>query len=93
MSTADKYLFDEYVDPPLRLPQKVRDDPAMQTDRLLEMRVLGEFREMPGLCLTVAQAARLWGIDDERCRQMLQHLATCGLLRQLPDGRYMAAES
>ena len=34
----------------------------------LVQRVRGEFREMPGLRLTFAQACRLWQIDTATCR-------------------------
>jgi len=32
-------------------------------------RVREEFREMPGLRLTPAQATRLWGLEQDVCRQ------------------------
>jgi len=31
-------------------------------------RIRSEFIEMPGLRLTPAQAAKLWGVDDASCR-------------------------
>jgi len=37
--------------------------------RLME-RVLSEYREMPGLALTLDQARRLWGCDDVTCRRV-----------------------
>jgi hypothetical protein len=30
-------------------------------------RVEGEYREMPGLCVTARQAERLWGLDSTTC--------------------------
>jgi DNA-binding IclR family transcriptional regulator len=47
---------------------------------------------MPGLSLTAAQAARLWGLDRASCLVVLQALVTAGRLRQTPDGRFCAAE-
>ena len=35
----------------------------------LVQRVRGEFREMPGLRLTFAQACRLWQLDPTRAAQ------------------------
>ncbi len=58
------------------------------TDTRLATRILSEFREMPGLCLTVSQAARLWGLDIDRCLRLLQVLVAAGRLRCLPRGRY-----
>ena len=43
-------------------------------------RVHGEYREMPGLRLTVAQAARLFNLEPARCEQVLQTLVTDGAL-------------
>jgi hypothetical protein len=43
-------------------------------------RVTAEFREMPGLCLTDAQAARLFSLDVARCRRLLSALVSEGVL-------------
>jgi hypothetical protein len=40
------------------------------TDAGLVGRVLGEYREMPGLALTIDQARRLWGCDAVTCRRI-----------------------
>jgi hypothetical protein len=34
-------------------------------------RIDSEYREMPGLRLTLAQAARLWGLQAPQCRALL----------------------
>ena len=52
---------------------------AAMTDNLHE-RVRGEYREMPGLRLTVAQAARLFNLDHAQCGQLLDTLVTDGAL-------------
>ena len=49
------------------------------TDNLQD-RVRGEYREMPGLRLTVAQAARLFNLDPAQCGQLLDTLVTDGAL-------------
>ena len=40
----------------------------------LNIRVRAEYLEMPGLCLTVAQAARLWNVGRDECLQTLDAL-------------------
>ena len=59
------------------------------TDRLYE-RILAEYREMPGLQLTAAQAARLWGLDPAPCERILQMLVTARRLQRRADGRFCA---
>jgi hypothetical protein len=53
------------------------DDPDLHT---LQMEVSTEFREMPGLTLTLAQAARLFGTDIGRCERVLGALVDRGVL-------------
>jgi hypothetical protein len=53
-------------------------------------RIRGEFREMPGLKLTIAQAARLWHLDPASSREFLDALVVDGILRRR-DGVYLAA--
>jgi hypothetical protein len=60
-------------------------------DRRLCERVLGEFREMPGLVLTEPQAARLFSIEHETCARILGSLVESGVLRT--DGRMFAART
>lgn len=43
-------------------------------------RIRGEFLEMPGLQLTVPQAARFWGMDLSFCRTCLDALVDSGFL-------------
>lgn len=43
-------------------------------------RVRGEYREMPGLRLTVAQAARLFNIEHGLCAKVLENLVSNGAL-------------
>ena len=51
-------------------------------------RVRGEFREMPGLTLTVAQARRLWDLDSSTCSDVLTQLVDAGFLCRRADGAY-----
>lgn len=57
---------------------------------LLEQRVLAEFREMPCLRLTAAQAQRLFGLRQDVSVRIIGQLVRDGLLRLDPDGRYAA---
>ena len=57
------------------------------TNNLLQ-RVQGEFLEMPGLRLTPAQAARLWGLDSQTCTDVLAALVGERFLTCAGDGRY-----
>jgi Fic family protein len=48
--------------------------------------VRGQFLEMPGLKLTVAQAQRLWGIDRATCEAVIEELTACRFLARTRDG-------
>jgi len=50
-------------------------------------RVRGEFNEMPGLQLTEAQAARLWGLEPTACRRVVEQLVGDEFLRWTASGR------
>ncbi len=54
-------------------------------------RVRGEYREMPGMSLTVRQAQRLWTLDASTC--VLNSLVHHGYLIHGRDGSYLRAES
>ena len=51
--------------------------------------ILGTYREMPGLTLTLPQAARLFGLRDSTCEVVLGALVDVGKLRRTPAGRYL----
>ena len=59
--------------------------------RLVE-RVLGEYREMPGLALTLEQARRLWGCDAVTCQRIVDILVERHVLRWSRDRRLIRAE-
>jgi len=56
-------------------------------------RVRGEFNEMPGLQLTIAQAARLWGMEQAACRRVIDALVEAAFLRWTPAGTVVRAET
>lgn len=59
----------------------------------LELRIRGEFREMPGMRLKAEQAMRLWSIDHATCQQALDDLVREGFLQRDDTGRYARAHS
>lgn len=65
------------------------------TPALVELlqRVEGEYREMPGLSLTVSQAERLWGLDRSTCAFVLTTLIERRVLRQTTNGTYLRGPS
>lgn len=54
-------------------------------------RVQGEFNEMPGLQLTLSQAARLWGMDHAACQRVIDALVEAAFLRWTPAGTVVRA--
>jgi hypothetical protein len=77
----------------LQLATSTTPDSAAQQDArsLIAERVRGEFREMPGLTLTLAQARKLWSLDGSTCSEVLSHLVTAGFLSQRADGAFCRA--
>ena len=67
----------------------VCDVGCMSVDASLVNRVRGEYREMPGLRLTVSQAARLWNVGAAECAATLQLLVSQGFLAQTPQGAFV----
>ena len=63
------------------------------TDAGMIDRVLGEYREMPGLALTIEQARRLWGCDAVTCQRIAAVLVERHVLRWSRDRRLIRAES
>ena len=55
-------------------------------------RARGEYLDMPGLNLTVPQAARRWGLDTAACNRVLGVLICASFLRRTRDGRVVRAD-
>jgi DNA-binding IclR family transcriptional regulator len=55
-------------------------------------RIEAEYREMPGLSVTDAQAQRLWGLDNTTCKRALETLVQRGVLRRTRREVYVRAE-
>jgi hypothetical protein len=58
----------------------------MAASAALVDRIRGEFNEMPGLQLTIAQAARLWGMEAGACRTIVDALVDASFLRWTRTG-------
>ena len=68
---------------------KPREDGTAEA--LLE-RVRSEYRELPTLNLTFAQACRLWQTEPGECRRVLERLIDDGMLRRTPEGLFVRDE-
>ena len=64
---------------------------ATETIRDVLLRVQGEYRDMPGLKLTEAQAQRLLGIECDACAVVLSALVERRFLRRTAGGQYVRA--
>jgi hypothetical protein len=64
----------------------------MDTDALT-IRIRSEFNESPGMCLTLRQGARLWGIAPEECARIVERLVQEDFLRWTRNGEVVRAES
>jgi hypothetical protein len=80
---ADGRLLDGIRPRPVTAAPRERID-----DRTLSRRIRSEFQEMPGTCLTVAQATRLFGVSADVGLRILRKLVDDGVLRVTADGRY-----
>ena len=54
----------------------------------LEWRIVAEFHELPGMCLTIEQAMRLWDLDRPTCQATLAALIRCGYIIHDASGRF-----
>jgi len=64
----------------------------MDTDALV-VRIKSEFNESPGMCLTLRQGARLWGIAPEECAKVVERLVAEEFLRWTRNGEVVRSES
>ncbi len=81
-----------------QLPERIPGRPlaaALPPDRRahaprksLVHRIRSEFDEMPGLCLTTAQASRLFSLDQAVCARVFSELVDGGVLVLTQTGRY-----
>jgi hypothetical protein len=55
-------------------------------------RIEAEFRDMPGLVLTLKQASRFLGVDEAACARILTVLVQAGVLRRSANEYYSRRE-
>ena len=67
----------------------VREPESRSTLHDLLRRIESEYREMPGMCVTAAQAQRLWGLDATTCNFVLTTLIERRILRRTARGTYV----
>jgi hypothetical protein len=67
----------------------VREVERSATLHELLQRIEGEYREMPGMCVTAAQAQRLWGLDATTCSFVLMTLIDRRILRRTAGGTFV----
>ena len=65
---------------------------SSSSEQMLQ-RIAGEYREMPGLRLTTAQAQRLFHLDAQSCTELLRQLVQLEFLTCAADGRYVRASA
>ena len=70
---------------PARVGSTVANRVRMEFQRLV-LRVRNEFIEMPGLQLTLPQAARLWGLDRTASQKVIDALVEGAFLRWTARG-------
>jgi hypothetical protein len=62
----------------------------MSYQHALTIRIRGEFSEMPGLKLTMAQACRLWHTDERAVQGALEALIAEGFVTRTASGAFVA---
>lgn len=63
----------------------VNSSPARRVRRTV---IVAEFNEMPGMRLTLPQAARLWSLGADECARLLDDLVRAGFLVLDDHARY-----
>jgi hypothetical protein len=58
---------------------------------LVTKRVRAEFDEMPGMTLTMRQASRLFGIERETCKTVVDRLVRTHYLKWTTSGSFTRA--
>jgi hypothetical protein len=72
------------------MTDRIVNGPSTVVD--LSNRVQGEYREMPGLQLTLSQASRLWNTNIDISQEVLDALVKTAFLRR-SGAHYVRADS
>lgn len=78
---------------PRKHPPRAIPFTAAPPDSNLLRRVRGEFEEMPDMRLSLDQATRLWSIDRNDCKRILETLTKSHFLEIDARGRYRKSHS
>jgi hypothetical protein len=70
------------------LPPGGRERRDVARREAIVRRIAAEFRDMPGLVLSIKQASRFLGVDEAACARILAGLTQSGVLRR--DGQIYA---
>jgi hypothetical protein len=76
----------------VRTTMTPRAQESVHIHMILAARICAEFREVPGLQLTVPQASRFLDLDVALCLRVFHELEETGFLSRGADGRYQRAE-
>jgi hypothetical protein len=70
---------------------EARDRRETRVDIIGELarRIQAEYAEMPGLCVTLPQAQRLWAVDRRTCEAAISRLVEHGMLTMTTKGRFI----
>lgn len=55
--------------------------------------IRGEYRESPGLCLTLTEARRFWDLDEVTSAALFATLVDAGFLTLTKTGAYVQADA
>lgn len=95
---VDQVLDDSFPesDPPswTTLISRVASTPERQSsNERLVREIRAEFLEMPGLCLTIEQAQRLWCLEARMCEALLTSLIDSRFLHRTDRGLFVLRRS
>ena len=74
------------------MPAVAKSFQVIETISEPAQRMRRDYRVLPGLALTLAQARRLWALHENACRELLDALVAEGFLRVRSDSRYVRHE-
>lgn len=74
------------------MPATVQQRSRPRLDDLI-VRVRGEYREMPGLSLTIPQAQRLWGLEHSTCQTLFERLVEARFVRKTRHDRFVLCDA
>jgi hypothetical protein len=76
----------------LRMPVEAHVNAAIEVNYWRDV-IGAAYEGLPTLSVTVAQARRLWAIEEEIARRVLDSYLETGYLTMTPEGRYRRTES